>query len=148
MFARAYVRSVNAWGEPLLLGAFAREGNDRAPGSADFLGELEERVAEDPARYRRDYIEALVYLPEDGRVIGDLLVAVRLLAEPGADSRIARQRKWPIRRSSSPAPPAGSAPRSRGSWQAAGRGSRSLPVAVTGSSAWPRSSRRSEGGFG
>ena len=61
VFAREYVRSVNAWGEPLLLGAFAREGNDRAPGLlADFFGELEERVAEDPARYRRDYIEALV----------------------------------------------------------------------------------------
>ena len=58
---------MNAWGEPLLLGAFAREGNDRAPDLlADFLGELEERVAEAPARYRRDYIEALVICRKTG----------------------------------------------------------------------------------
>ena len=61
VFARDYVRSVNAWGGPLLVGAFAREGEDRAPGLlADFLAELEERVVADPDRYRWDYIEALV----------------------------------------------------------------------------------------
>jgi len=60
-FARGYVRSVAAWGEPLLLRAFAREGEDRAPGLlADFLDELEKRVADAPDRYRWDYIEALV----------------------------------------------------------------------------------------
>jgi hypothetical protein len=61
VFARGYVRSVTAWGGPLLLRAFAREGEDRAPGLlADFLGELEARVAAAPDRYRWDYIEALV----------------------------------------------------------------------------------------
>jgi hypothetical protein len=61
VFARDYVRSVTAWGGPLLLRAFAREGEDRAPGLlADFLGKLEERVADTPDRYRWDYIEALV----------------------------------------------------------------------------------------
>ncbi len=61
VFARRYVRSVTAWGEPLLLRAFAREGEDRAPGLlADFLEALEERVAAAPDRYRWDYIEALV----------------------------------------------------------------------------------------
>jgi len=46
VFARDYVRSVTAWGGPLLLRAFAREGEARAAGLlADFLGELEERVA-------------------------------------------------------------------------------------------------------
>jgi hypothetical protein len=61
LFAREYVRSVAAWGRPLLLRAFAREGEDRAPGLfADFLRELEERVAYAPDRYRWDYIEALV----------------------------------------------------------------------------------------
>ena len=61
VFARGYVRSVAAWGEPLLLRAFAREGAERAPGLlADFLAELEERVAAAPDRYRWDYIEALV----------------------------------------------------------------------------------------
>jgi SAM-dependent methyltransferase len=60
-FAREYVRSVAAWGRPLLLRAFAREGDDRAPGLfADFLRELEQRVASAPDRYRWDYIEALV----------------------------------------------------------------------------------------
>jgi hypothetical protein len=69
-FARAYVRSVTAWGEPLLLRAFAREGDDRAPGLlADFLGALEERVAEDPGRYRRDYIEALVVCRRAGPLV-------------------------------------------------------------------------------
>jgi hypothetical protein len=39
---------VTAWGSPLLLRAFANEGEDRAHGLlADFLAELEERVAED-----------------------------------------------------------------------------------------------------
>jgi hypothetical protein len=61
VFARDYVRSVTAWGGPLLLRAFAREGEDRAPGLlADFLAELEDRVAAAPDRYRWDYIEALV----------------------------------------------------------------------------------------
>ena len=61
VFARAYVRSVTAWGAPLFLRAFAREGEGRAPGLlADFLGELEQRVADAPGRYRWDYIEALV----------------------------------------------------------------------------------------
>lgn len=61
VFARGYVQSVLAWGGPLLHGAFAREGEDRAPGLlADFLEELEERVAAAPDRYRWDYIEALV----------------------------------------------------------------------------------------
>ena len=61
VFARRYVRSVTAWGGPLLLGAFAREGEDRAPGLvAAFLGALEERVADAPERYRWDYIEALL----------------------------------------------------------------------------------------
>jgi hypothetical protein len=61
VFAQGYVQSVTAWGGPLLLRAFALEGEDRAPGLvADFLRELEERVAEAPDRYRRDYIEALI----------------------------------------------------------------------------------------
>jgi SAM-dependent methyltransferase len=60
-FAQRYVRSVPAWGEPLLLRAFALEGEDRARGLlSEFLAELEERVAEDPDSYRRDYVEALV----------------------------------------------------------------------------------------
>jgi SAM-dependent methyltransferase len=67
VFARGYVQSVTAWGEPLLLRAFAREGEDRAAGLlADFLGELEERVADAPDRYRRDYIEALVICRKAG----------------------------------------------------------------------------------
>ncbi len=61
VFARDYVQSVTAWGEPLLLRAFALEGEGHAPGLlADFLAELEKRVAVAPDRYRRDYIEALV----------------------------------------------------------------------------------------
>jgi len=61
VFARDYVQSVTAWGGPLLLRAFAREGEARAADLlADFLGELVERVAEAPDRYRWDYIEALV----------------------------------------------------------------------------------------
>jgi SAM-dependent methyltransferase len=60
-FAQGYVRSVTAWGGPILLRAFAREGKDRAPGLlAAFLGELEERVADAPDRYRWDYVEALL----------------------------------------------------------------------------------------
>jgi hypothetical protein len=61
VFARAYVQSVTAWGGPLLLRAFALEGESQAPSLvADFLRQLEIRVAEQPDRYRRDYIEALV----------------------------------------------------------------------------------------
>jgi hypothetical protein len=61
VFARDYVRSVNAWGGPLLLRAFAREGEDRAHSLLGaFLGELEKRVADAPDRYRWDYIEALL----------------------------------------------------------------------------------------
>ena len=61
VFARRYVRSVMAWGEPLLRRAFAREGEGRGPRLlADFLSELEERVALAPERYRWDYIEALI----------------------------------------------------------------------------------------
>ncbi len=61
VFARDYVKSVTAWGGPLLLRAFAHESEARAPGLlADFLEELEERVAEAPDRYRWDYIEALI----------------------------------------------------------------------------------------
>jgi hypothetical protein len=61
LFARGYVRSVTAWGRPLLLRAFALEGQDQAPDLlAAFLGELEERVAAAPDRYRWDYIEALL----------------------------------------------------------------------------------------
>ena len=52
---------MTAWGGPLLLRSFALEGEDHAPGLvADFLRELEERVAEAPDRYRWDYIEALI----------------------------------------------------------------------------------------
>jgi hypothetical protein len=48
-------------GRPLFLRAFSREGESRAAGLlADFVGELEERVAETPDRYRWDYVEALV----------------------------------------------------------------------------------------
>ena len=61
LFTRDYVRSVSAWGGPILLRAFAREGEDRAADLlADFLAELEQRVANAPDRYRWDYIEALV----------------------------------------------------------------------------------------
>ena len=61
VFARDYVKSVTAWGGPLLLRAFAHEGDARAAGLlADFLGELEGRVAEAPDRYRWDYVEALI----------------------------------------------------------------------------------------
>jgi hypothetical protein len=61
VFARDYVQSVAAWGGPLLRRAFAREGEARAAGLlADFFGELEQRVADAPDRYRWDYVEALV----------------------------------------------------------------------------------------
>ena len=61
MFARDYVKSVTASGGPLLLRAFAHEGEARAAGLlADFLGELEERVSKAPDRYRWDYVEALI----------------------------------------------------------------------------------------
>ena len=67
VFARDYVKSVMAWGGPLLLRAFAREGEARAAGLlADFLAELEERVAESPDRYRWDYVEALVICRKAG----------------------------------------------------------------------------------
>ncbi len=55
LFARGYVRSVLAWGGPLLQRGFAREGEDCVPALlADFLAALEDRVADDPDRYRRD----------------------------------------------------------------------------------------------
>ena len=61
VFARGYVRSVLAWGGPLLQRAFAREGEDRARFSSRTSSQtLEDRVADAPDRYRRDYIEALV----------------------------------------------------------------------------------------
>ena len=67
-FARGYVRSVTAWGEPLLLRAFALEGGDRARGLlAEFLAELEQRVAVSPDRFRRDYVESLVICRKLGR---------------------------------------------------------------------------------
>ena len=61
VFARDYVQSVTAWGGPLLLRAFAREGTARAAGLlAEFLGELQDRVSDAPDRHRWDYVEALV----------------------------------------------------------------------------------------
>ncbi len=61
VFAREYVQSVVAWGGPLLLRAFAREGEARAAGLlAEFFAELQERVAAAPDRYRWDYLEARV----------------------------------------------------------------------------------------
>ncbi len=67
VFARAYVRSITAWGEPLLFPAFALEGEGRARGLlAEFLAELERRVAMAPDRFRRDYIEALVVCRKAG----------------------------------------------------------------------------------
>jgi hypothetical protein len=84
VFARGYVRSVSAWGGPLLLRAFGREGEDRASGLlADFLGELEERVADAPDRYRWDYIEALVICRKvDGVATGR--EGVGILSPPNA----------------------------------------------------------------
>jgi hypothetical protein len=67
VFARDYVQSVIAWGGPLLLRAFACEDEARAAGLlADFFGELEERVADAPERYRWDYVEALVICRKEG----------------------------------------------------------------------------------
>ena len=61
VFARSYVQSASAWGGPIFLRAFEREGEDRAPALLDaFLAELEERIAEAPDRYRWDYVEALI----------------------------------------------------------------------------------------
>ncbi|HEY1841611.1 MAG TPA: hypothetical protein VGG53_15600 [Mycobacterium sp.] len=61
VFARDYVQSLAAWGGPLLLRAFAHEGEARAAGLlAEFLRELQKRVADAPHRYRWDYVEALV----------------------------------------------------------------------------------------
>jgi hypothetical protein len=84
VFARGYVRSVAAWGGPLLLRAFAREGEDRAHSLlADFLGELEERVADAADRYRWDYIEALVICRKvDGVATGR--EGVGILSPPNA----------------------------------------------------------------
>lgn len=60
-FARAYVHSVAAWGEPLFLHAFSLEGPGQGPPLlAQFMHELEGRVASDPERYRWDYLEALI----------------------------------------------------------------------------------------
>jgi len=60
-FARSYVRSASAWGGPIFLRAFEREGEDRAPELLDaFLAELEERITDAPDRYRWDYVEALI----------------------------------------------------------------------------------------
>jgi hypothetical protein len=67
VFARDYVQSVIAWGGPLLLRAFAREGESRAAGLLDdFLGELEDHVAQAPDRYRWDYVEALLICRKTG----------------------------------------------------------------------------------
>jgi hypothetical protein len=61
VFAREYVHSVTAWGGPLLLRAFAHEGEECAAGLlAEFFGELEDLVAHAPDRYRWEYVEALV----------------------------------------------------------------------------------------
>ena len=62
VFARSYVRSARAWGGLIFLRAFEREGDAaRASRLLDaFLAELEQRVAEAPARYRWDYVEALI----------------------------------------------------------------------------------------
>lgn len=67
VFARNYVKSITAWGGPLFLRAFARESESRAADLlADFLGELEGRVADDPGRYRWDYVEALLICRKRG----------------------------------------------------------------------------------
>ena len=61
VFAERFLQSCVAWGGPLFLRAFAREGDDRAqPLLRDFVAALEARVAADPHRHRWDYIEALV----------------------------------------------------------------------------------------
>lgn len=67
VFARNYVKSITAWGGPLFLRAFARESESRAADLlADFLGELEDRLAKDPSRYRWDYVEALLICRKRG----------------------------------------------------------------------------------
>lgn len=67
VFARDFVKSCVAWGRPLFMGAFAREGADRAePLLAAFVAELEARVAADPDRHRWDYLEALVVCRKRG----------------------------------------------------------------------------------
>ncbi|OBJ83140.1 hypothetical protein A5640_18815 [Mycobacterium asiaticum] len=67
VFARDYVKSITAWGGPLFLRAFARETGMRAADLlADFFGELEGRVADDPERYRWDYVEALLICRKRG----------------------------------------------------------------------------------
>ena len=62
VFARSYVGSASAWGGPIFLRAFERERDGRrASGLLDaFLAELKQRIAEAPARYRWDYVEALI----------------------------------------------------------------------------------------
>jgi hypothetical protein len=61
VFARDYVKSITAWGGPLLSRAFALEAETGAAALlADFLAELELRVAVAPDRYRWDYVEALI----------------------------------------------------------------------------------------
>jgi len=67
VFALRFVQSCLAWGGPLFLRAFAREGEDRAHLLlGEFVEELEARVAADPGRYRWDYIEALVVARKRG----------------------------------------------------------------------------------
>jgi hypothetical protein len=59
-FARGYVRSVTAWGRPLLLRAFAGEAR-AAPGSPRRLPRRARGARRGyPRRYRWDYLEALV----------------------------------------------------------------------------------------
>jgi hypothetical protein len=88
VFARNYVRSVTAWGGPLLLRAFAREGEALAAALlADFLEELEARVAEAPDRYRLDYIEALVICRKASKA-GPASAAI----EPGAPTALVETR--------------------------------------------------------
>jgi len=70
VFAREYVQSVAAWGGPLLLRAFAHEGEEGAAALlAEFLAELQKRVAGDPDRYRWDYVEALVICRKAGEAV-------------------------------------------------------------------------------
>ncbi len=65
-FARRFLQSCLAWGGPLFLGAFRREGDDRAEKLLDnFVAALEDRVAADPDRHRWDYIQALVACQKD-----------------------------------------------------------------------------------
>ena len=67
VFARRFLQSCVAWGGPLFLRAFAREGDDRAQPLLDqFVAALEARVAADPERHRWDYMEALVVARKRG----------------------------------------------------------------------------------